>query len=188
MNRTFYLSVIAIMLTALPLKAQESFMLAINKDDSRLSETNSSIAAPTPSASIEWEFLLGITSQFSSDEISNTEYALGGKVGCMMQQLKSIYITKEEIVPGDPQTRTVIKKPDIYNAVTNIERYLKRSIKDKRMDLNEAQMNLTHVIEVAFAAVDTEEADSFEKALSKEKKDASSQLLIFKKVKIKSIY
>jgi hypothetical protein len=106
----------------------------------------------------------------------------------MMQLVKSLYVTKEEVVPGDPQTRTIIKKPEIYNAVNNVEKFLRKQVKDKQMSMEDAQRNLNQVIEVALAAIDTEETNSFEEALHKNRKQADSQLEVFKKVKVKSIY
>src|SRR5574344_989828 len=42
---------------------------------------------------------------------------LGKDVSFYYEKFKEAYVTKEEVVPGDPMRWTVIKKPAIYNAV-----------------------------------------------------------------------
>jgi hypothetical protein len=188
MAKVILLSVLGVLMSVLAAKAQINGALAMNEVGIHSKMESSEESASTKSAVPAWEFLSGITSQFSAEEINNNNYILGGKVGCMLQQLKSLYVTKEEVVPGDPQTRTVIRKPEILNAVNNVEKYLKKQVKEKQMSLEDAQHNLTQVIEVALAAIDTEETNSFEEALNKNKKQAGYQLEVFKKVKVKSIY
>jgi len=188
MTKVILLSVFISLMSILTASAQMGSTLAMNEGDKH-SKIESAGEADSPASSVPmWEFLSGITSQFSAEEINNNNYVLGGKVGCMMQLMKSLYVTKEEVVPGDPQTRTVIKKPEILNAVNNVEKYLKKQVKEKQMSLEDAQRNLTQVIEVALAAIDTEETNSFEEALYKNRKQADFQLEVFKKVKVKSIY
>ena len=188
MAKVILLSVLIFLMSILAANAQIRGALAMNEGEKHSKIESTEEISSTTSSVPTWEFLSGITSQFSAEEVNNNNYFLGGKVGCMLQQLKSLYVTKEEVVPGDPQTRTIIKKPEILNAVNNVEKYLKKEVKDKQMSLDDAQRNLTQVIEVALAAIDTEETNSFEEALHKNKKQADSQLEVFKKVKVKSIY
>ena len=188
MAKVILLSVLGALMSVLAANAQIIGPLAMNEGGKHSKMESSEAAASSKSATPTWEFLSGITSQFSAEEINNNNYALGGKMGCMMQLVKSLYVTKEEVVPGDPQTRTVIRKPEIFNAVNNVEKFLKKQVKEKQMALEDAQQNLNQVIEVALAAIDTEETNSFEEALHKNRKQADYQLEVFKKVKVKSIY
>jgi hypothetical protein len=188
MKKVILLSVLISLLGVLAMHAQTNSALAMYEGDKHSKVDYSDETASSKSAVPTWEFLSGITSQFSTEEINNNNYALGGKMGCMMQLVKSLYVTKEEVVPGDPQTRTVIRKPEIFNAVNNVEKFLKKQVKEKQMALEDAQRNLNQVIEVALAAIDTEETNSFEEALHKNRKQADYQLEVFKKVKVKSIY
>ena len=188
MKKVILLSVLISLLGVLAMHAQTNSTLAMYEGDKHSKVDYSDETASSKSAVPTWEFLSGITSQFSAEEINNNNYIFGGKMGCMMQLVKSLYVTKEEVVPGDPQTRTIIKKPEIYNAVNNVEKFLRKQVKDKQMSMEDAQRNLNQVMEVALAAIDTEETNSFEEALHKNRKQADSQLEVFKKVKVKSIY
>lgn len=180
MSKVYLLVSVALFLGYLSVSAQNDKALAINMEKRpvvRVSEVGNS-----------WEFLSGFRESFSDEEMRNTEHFLGNKVGCMLQCMKEAYFRKEEVVPGDPQTRTLLLKPEIYKSVVAIEKYLKKCVKEKTLERAQAEQDFTHVLQVALAAVDTEQTESFENELQKNKKDQSNLICLFKRVKVKSIY
>jgi hypothetical protein len=74
------------------------------------------------------------------------------------------YVSEVAVVPGNPQTRTVIKKPAIYESVKKVEKYLRRSVKKGGMPLNIAISDLNKVLDVALS-VSVSETGNFEKEL-----------------------
>ena len=96
-------------------------------------------------------------------------------------------MVKEEVVPGDPTRRTVIRKPEIYNAVKSIERSLNKSVKKHEISEKESEQLLCHVLKVSLAAIDSE-SSSFEESLDEHRKDAKALLALFKQVNLKDLY
>ena len=94
---------------------------------------------------------------------------------------------KEEVVPGEPRRRTVIRKPEIYNAVRTIEKELNRQVRKDLLPQDKAEQEFTGVLKVALAAIDSD-TESFETALQENKKDVSHLLGVFRRVSLKSIY
>lgn len=76
---------------------------------------------------------------------------------------------KEEVVPGDPTRRTVIRKPEIYNAVRTIEKELNRQVRKDLLPQDKAEQEFTGVLKVALAAIDSD-TESFETALQENKR------------------
>ncbi|WP_321479506.1 hypothetical protein [uncultured Bacteroides sp.] len=188
MNRHCFLLLVILFYSPV-LFAQKGNELAINSN--RTSSNKSTVHSTSLSSnsnSESWEFYLGLSQEFSAEEQAEANHTFGGKVGCMLQLVKSLYFTREQIVPGDPQTRIVLKKPAIYKALTNIQKDLKKKVKKGIVPLNQARENFIQVLNVALAAVDTESTISFEDALQKNRKNADAQLSLFYKVKVKSIY
>lgn len=111
----------------------------------------------------------------------------GKKVAFLYDSFKDVYVVKEEVVPGDPTRRTVIRKPDIYNAVRTIEKGLNREVKKNELTPEKAEAEFTNVLKVALAAIDSD-TETFESALQENKKDAAGLLAVFQRVSLKSIY
>ena len=104
-----------------------------------------------------------------------------------VRSFKDTYVVKEEVVPGDPTRRTVIRKPEIYNAVRTIEKELNRQVRKDLLPQDKAEQEFTGVLKVALAAIDSD-TESFETALQENKKDVSHLLGVFRRVSLKSIY
>lgn len=134
-----------------------------------------------------WEFYSAVqdpTVMVLSDSEAN--HRLGKKIAYFYELFKETYVVKEEVVPGDPMRRTVIRKPDIYNAVRSIEKNIARSVKKNELSQAQAEKDFGYVLKVALAAIDSE-TDSFEKALN-EQKDSQGLLAVFHNVNLKSLY
>ena len=129
------------------------------------------------SAKVEtWEFYSTVETP-SSEELAAlvSNHKLGKKVAFLYDSFKDTYVVKEEVVPGDPTRRTVIRKPEIYNAVRTM------------LPQDKAEQEFTGVLKVALAAIDSD-TESFETALQENKKDVSHLLGVFRRVSLKSIY
>lgn len=136
----------------------------------------------------KWEFISGTPSSFDDNTIKQAEdHEFGEKVACLKVLMDKYYITKEEIVPGDPMMRTIIKKPNVYNTTRKIEKFLRKEVSKGKMDISKAKSEYTHVLEVAIALLE-EDSHSFEKSLDSSKKDIDQQLTLFNQVKLNSLY
>ncbi|EYA47193.1 hypothetical protein M115_2897 [Bacteroides fragilis str. 3719 T6] len=97
-----------------------------------------------------------------------------------------IYVVREEVVPGAPPRRTVIRKPTIYNAVRSIEKQLNKELKSNKMTREQVAAEFTNVLKVAISAYDSE-SESFEDALQINRKNATDLLSVFQNVKLTEI-
>ena len=122
------------------------------------------------------ELLEGITSNKYSKRVSY-----------FYNLFKDTYVVKEEVVPGDPTRRTVIRKPEIYNAVKSIEKALNKSVKKHEISEKESEQLFYHVLKVSLAAIDSE-SDSFEESLDAHRKDTKALLALFQQVNLKDLY
>jgi hypothetical protein len=93
------------------------------------------------------------------------EHMLGKLVSEKLYLLESKYTYQVPIVPGNPQTRTIVRKPVIYDAVRKIERHLKKSVKKGEISTETASAEFNKVLDVAFNVL-TAETTSFEKAIT----------------------
>lgn len=187
--RKVYLSAVVLLVMVVAssqLMGQKTPLVADHLNNSH--KTNSVPTASDGTALPEWNFVLTHNAEFSAEEIADNTHVLGGEIGCLMQLLKSRYIKKEEIMPGDPQTRTVIRKPSIYASVQSLDKYFKKEVKATRIQEQDAKTILRNVILTALAALDAPASESFEDALSDRRKDAGKLLEIFDQVKLSNLY
>lgn len=135
----------------------------------------------------KWEFWIADYPIFSTEQLASSKHVLGGDVKLLLDSINTVYMKREEIVPGDPQTRPVIRKPEIFKAVSVIEKYLKKEVEQKRMNLDLAHEKMLRVAYVALAAIDTSDTDSFEESLYQQRKSAVELLALFGQVKLTSL-
>lgn len=74
------------------------------------------------------------------------------------------YISEIPVVPGNPQTKTQVMKPVIFNTTIQIEKSLKRSVKNGEISIESATEILSKVLDVALNVL-TENTFDFEKAI-----------------------
>ena len=134
-----------------------------------------------------WEFYSAVQEPTAEELANANNHKFGKEVGCLYNAFMDMYVVKEEIVPGDPSRRTVIRKPGIYNAVRSIEKQLNKDVKSKKLTKEEASDEFANVLKIALAAIDSD-TNTFEEALQGNKKDSSRLLAIFDNVKLKSLY
>lgn len=111
------------------------------------------------------------------------EHVLGKLVSEKLYLLEEKYVYQVPIVPGNPQTRTVIRKPVIYDAVMKIEKYLKKSVKKGEITEEVASTDFNKVLDVAFNVLTAETTD-FEKTIKETDDVASLTNLFAKRVKL----
>lgn len=107
------------------------------------------------------------------------EHAFGQSASEKLYLLESKYTFEVPIVPGNPKTRTMVRKPVIYDAVKKIERHLKKSVKKGEITTESASDDFNKVLDVAFNVL-TAETESFEKTIS-ETNDVNSLTSLFTK-------
>lgn len=134
-----------------------------------------------------WEFYSALQEPTAEELAAVGGHKLGKEVACLYDAFMEMYVVKEEVVPGDPARRTVIRKPGIYNAVRSIEKQLNKDVKGNNLTKEEAADEFANVLKIALAAIDSD-TNTFEQALQGNKKDSSRLLAIFDNVKLKNLY
>ena len=108
----------------------------------------------------------------------------GKEAACLFEKLQNLCVKRVPVVPGDPTTRIVFSKGDIFKAVRRIGKGLEDDVKDKNISGEDASKKMTHVLNVALAAYYSEDSKSFEKALRTSKKDHNKLLAVFDRVSL----
>ncbi|NEW85025.1 MAG: hypothetical protein GZ094_22020 [Mariniphaga sp.] len=94
-----------------------------------------------------------------------SEHFLGDLVSRKLYLMETKYTYQVEMIPGNPQMKTVIRKPVIFEAVLKIERYLKKSVKKGDITVEKAATDFNKVLDVALNVL-TADTNIFEKAIS----------------------
>ena len=142
------------------LVAQDALVLAFPEDSRKPVSNETSSPAFEFRASDNEIALNSVTKEMAGD------HPFGDLVAKKIYLLDAKYTYQVPIIPGNPQTKTVIRKPAIYDAVQKIERYMKKSVKKKEVALEKAETDFNKVLDVAFNIL-TVDTESFEKAISK---------------------
>src|SRR5664280_246474 len=111
------------------------------------------------------------------------EHLLGELVAKKIYLLNEFYTSEENLFPGNPATKTVIKKPVIYEAVKRIERDLKKSVKKGETSVSDASSIMNTVLDIALN-VQTEDTRDFEKAIESANSTKSKIDLFTKMVRL----
>ena len=149
-----------------------------NEKEMGTDKTNSTIPA--------WEFIYSVAqpTEQQIDQISeNAEFSK--QTSFLFNQLKGLCVMRNPLVPGDPTTRIVIKKGELFNAVKRVSKGLEEEVKDHKMSETEATGKMNQVLNVAISAFYSEDSKSFEKALRNNKKDYNQLVALFSKVALK---
>ena len=92
------------------------------------------------------------------------KHVFGQAVSRRMYLLESKYTYETPAIPGNPQTKTMVRKPAIYEAVMRIEHYLKKGVKKGTNTLEAASSTFSKVLDVALNAISAD-SNSFEKEI-----------------------
>lgn len=152
------------------------------------SMVSTAVSAKTPvlETNDTWEFYSNVTKPTAaqlSAVSGNAEF--GKEAAFLYEQLKNLCVKRVPVVPGDPTTRIVFTKGDLFNAVRKIGKGLENDVKDKTLSEKEASDKMNHVLNVAISAFYADNSQSFEKALRAGKKDYKQLLALFDKVSLK---
>ena len=153
-------------------------VFAGNENEMGTDKTNSTVPA--------WEFIYSVAqpTEQQLDQISeNAEFSK--QTSFLFNQLKGLCVKRIPVVPGDPTTRIVIKKGELFNAVKRVSKGLEEEVKDHKMSETEATGKMNQVLNVAISAFYSEDSKSFEKALRNNKKDYNQLVALFSKVVLK---
>lgn len=149
-----------------------------NENEMGTDKTNSTVPA--------WEFIYSVAqpTEQQLDQISgNAEFSK--QTSFLFDQLKGLCVKRIPVVPGDPTTRIVIKKGDLFNAAKRVSKGLEEDVNDHKMSEAEATEKMNQVLNVAISAFYSEDSKSFEKALRNNKKDYQQLCALFSKVALK---
>jgi hypothetical protein len=108
------------------------------------------------------------------------EHFLGIQIARKIYLFNKFYTSEENLFPGNPATKTIIKKPIIYQAVKRIEHDLKKSVKRADISIADASTIMNTVLDVALN-IQTEDTKDFEKAL-KSSSTTESKIELFTKM------
>lgn len=164
--------------------------LASNKKESiNIEKEKKASKNITSEKTYNWEFLSAIPGSFDERLVKNTSgHEFGKRVAYLKKLMEKQYITKQNVIPGDPMMRTVVLKPNVYYSTRKLEKYFKQMVKDKSITLDDAAKEMEHILEVALAIVDTEDISSFEISIARNKNNTEKLVGIFNQVKLYNIY
>lgn len=135
-------------------------------------------------ANSTWTFY-SVTDKPTAEELAAvSDGEFGKEATCLYNQLEKLCVKRVPVVPGDPTTRIVFKKGDIYNAVRRVGKGLEKAVEKNEMTAQQAQDKMLRVLNVAISAYYSEDSQSFEKALRAGKKDTGKLLAVFDRVSL----
>jgi len=111
------------------------------------------------------------------------EHAFGDVIAKKVYLLDQKYKSEVALIPGNPQTKTVIQKPVLYDAVKRIEKYLKKSVKKGEISLDSATYLYNKVLDVALS-IKNANTTNFEDAVSSAENEAAKIELFTKRVNL----
>ena len=165
MKKLLYLEILFLMLIV-HAKAQPIFALGTEnkdpgerKDMSKMETGNEKIPV----------FVFNVYSLENNDlPDENSSNFFGELAGKKKMRLQETYTFSTPIAPGNPGTKTIVRKPAIYNAVVRLEKYYRKQVKKGECPEEEARASFLKVLDVAQAAF-PESTTEFEQELSSTK-------------------
>ena len=95
-----------------------------------------------------------------TNELSGNHF-LGESIAKKVYLLDDLYTSEVAVVPGNPQMKTIIKKPVIYTAVKRIEKYMAKAVKKGEISKELAIEEFNRVLDVALSVL-SEDTRQFE--------------------------
>ena len=148
-----------------------SGILALNISEAQdLLTYKTSVAKDNPEIPIEtipvFKFR-GTSTDYELENISREiagNHPFGEMIAKKLYLFDKKYTSQAALAPGNPASKTVVKKPVIYETVKHIERDLKRSVKKEEISLTMATNEFNTVLDVALNILTTDTKD-FENVL-----------------------
>jgi hypothetical protein len=110
-------------------------------------------------------------------------HLLGESAAKKVYLLDELYTSEVPVVPGNPQSKTIVKKPVIYAAVKRIEKYLMKSVKKGVISTESATEEFNRVLDVALSIL-SEDTRQFENEIEALHDEATRIDLFTKKVNL----
>lgn len=111
------------------------------------------------------------------------QHVFGDLIAKKVYLLDEKYKSEVALIPGNPQTKTVIQKPVLYDAVKRIEKYLKKSVKKGELSIESATYTFDKVLDIALS-IKNADTKNFEAAISSTENDAAKIELFIKRVNL----
>jgi hypothetical protein len=111
------------------------------------------------------------------------EHLFGELAAKKLYLLDKQYTYQLALVPGNPNTRTIIKKPVIYDAVKRIEKDMKKKVKKGELSTEIASFEMNKTLDVALNIL-TADTREFENAITSRKSIDEKIELFTKQVKL----
>jgi len=173
MKKVFLLLLVLNIVSSSSLLAQDA-LTYISENKSKSNETPTKVPATFEFNALSRDYELdNITTEMAG------EHPLGNLVAKKLYLLDEKYTSQVPLVPGNPQTKTLIKKPVIYDAVKRIDKHLKKSVKKGELTIDSATYDMNKVLDVALNVL-TSNTEAFEEAI-KSSADIQSRIELFSK-------
>lgn len=111
------------------------------------------------------------------------EHTFGDVIAKKVYLLDEKYKSEVALIPGNPQTKTVIQKPVIYDAVQRIGKHLKKSVKKGELSIESATYTYNKVLDVALS-IKNADTKNFEDAISSAENEKAKIELFTKRVNL----
>lgn len=160
MRKGLHILILLFLAAAGKLTAQPAVAMAVPEDTRHTAVAEKNLPVFEFRAAPGQQGLNGVTKEMAGD------HAFGEQIAEKRYLLDKKYTYQVEIIPGNPQMRTVVRKPVIYDAVQKIERFLKKQVKKGEMPVETATADFNKVLDVAFNIL-TADTERFEKAINK---------------------
>lgn len=133
-----------------------------------------------------WEFMYSVAKPTELQlQAVESHSVFDKKTEFLYNQLQELCFKRIPVVPGDPTTRIVTRKSELFNAVKRVSKGLEEEMKTRKISTEDATTQLYQVLNVAISAFYSEDSKSFEKALRKNKKDYQKLMSLFSQVTLK---
>jgi hypothetical protein len=152
-------------------------------DDKAAKTANTATTAEASRTVPTWQFLY-IVGQPTDEQLAqmSADSELGRRSAFLLDELQNLCVKRVPVVPGDPTTRIVIKKGELFNAARKVAKGLEADVRTNRLTADAAAATMDKVLTVAISAFYAEDSKSFEKALKDNKKDFRQLLALFTNV------
>jgi len=177
MRSILFLLILFVVPPVYKVNSQNALVINVPEEARKAASTNSKLPV--------FEFRTSLTdqqiSEMSVELVENHD--LGEMVSKKFYLLDSKYTYETPLIPGNPQSKTVVRKPVIYDSVYKIEKYLIKSVKKDVISVENASTIMNKVLDVANCILTIDTID-FEKEINKLKNPQELTQLFMTQVKL----
>jgi len=129
----------------------------------------------------------GYSRKYELNRITNEmagNHLLGESIAKKVYLLDDWYTKEVAVVPGNPQTKTVIRKPVIYTSVKRMEKYFAKSVQKGEISKESAIEEFNRVLDVALSILN-EDTRQFEAEIEALRGEAAKIDLFTRRVNLR---